>query len=240
MARGLPDYSNPSTLISQKLIDVGQVATAIMGVNSVDGAGRIVMYDNFREGVSAWWPTVYGDADLPSANIAYCEVPPASMLLSPGTLLGGGAVSISRKLRLGQPYRMGMEVGIYSTTVDMTLKLILKYAANGVGHQGEMDVDFSSGEVSVVHAAGTEILTTLDVSFITNAWLQFKLAVDTINNTYIRVTIGGEVYRLGDFDLVNTADTDDKTGTLVVYLMSGTNLGAYAYLGHVFFTLDEP
>ena len=118
MPRGLPDYYNPNTVLAAKMIDMGQVLTGIIGINTVDGRGRITWYDNFREGTGAWIDSSAGDATPVIASIAHSEIPPCAMRLSSGTSGGAGDGKAYLETRTGKPSVMGGGCDVFASSAN--------------------------------------------------------------------------------------------------------------------------
>lgn len=240
MPRGLPDYYNPDTVLAAKMIDMGQVLTGVIGVNTVDGRGRIVWYDNFREGVGAWIDSSSGDATPVVATTVHCEIPPCAMRLSSGTSGGAGDGKAYFQLRLGQPYRMACEFTLYATTDDVRINLYMVYSTTGGGKRGMIVIYPSTGLIQISTGGGLLNLTNIDMSAMANAWIPVKFVMDVPNDKYLRVMIGGQEISIPLYSLYATADTFDETAWIVVEVLGQDGADHNIYIGHTFITLDEP
>lgn len=54
MPRGYADYQNPVNQVAGRLVDFSGIQSAILGLAMLDGLGRLVWFDLFRNGLSAW------------------------------------------------------------------------------------------------------------------------------------------------------------------------------------------
>ena len=192
MPRGLPDYYNPNTVLAAKMIDMGQVLTGIIGINTVDGRGRITWYDNFREGTGAWTDSSSGDATPVIASIAHSEIPPCAMRLSSGTSGGAGDGKAYFETRLGQPYVVGCEFSLFATTANVRINLYMVYSTPTGGQRGMIIIYPSTGLIRISTGGGLLNLTNIDMSAMANAWIPLKFVMDVPNNRYWRVMVGGQ------------------------------------------------
>lgn len=81
MPRGLPDYYNPDTLVSQRVVDLTSIITAISKVTPIDGRGRMWFADTFGEGLSRWQGNAGGTGVAPVLSTELAEIAPGLRLV---------------------------------------------------------------------------------------------------------------------------------------------------------------
>ena len=91
MPRGGPDYGNPVNQQAVKTVDPGEITRARLNTDTLDGKGRMFWFDDFHSNLSAWNIGQGGAAKYPIIDVGLgtSEVPPSSLLLSPGVKYWG-------------------------------------------------------------------------------------------------------------------------------------------------------
>ena len=240
MPRGLPDYYNPDTLVSQRLANVEEIVTHQRGIASLDNRGRTLYYTNFGDGVYDWLCSKSNDGVVPVASIDYAEIAPCSLKMDAGTDTGGGWSNVHKDFRLFDIGKAGFEFsfGYYAETARILAQF---YYNDGItSHTALITVDYDARKMYVYDDGVKTALFDLpgDPDYL--SWTPVKIVMNFETNMYERIIIGQEQFDLSSYVMQSglaslkgylsaqfTADAQDD----------GTNI---AYIGHVAVTVDEP
>jgi hypothetical protein len=240
MARGLPDYFNPDTIVSQRLLDVGQLFAACFGAAPIDNRGRVVWLDNFREGLAAWTGSVSGTGVLPVISNDYAFIPPGSAKLDPSDGIGAGTSILKRCLHFSYNCKMGVEVSLLKYNSAVIYSLTIASYVGGTLTYGLVKLDDTTGDLMVNNDGAWVTLDNLGIAIGSNNWVTLKVVVDFDAGTYLRLIANTKEYDLSDYVLVSLAGGSNDILLLTLTVSEtapGTGIG---YIGHVVLTLDEP
>lgn len=240
MARGFPDYQNPAYAIAARQVDFSDVVTSVLGTNTIDGRGRLWWVDTFRTNVSGWLSTKTGDGVVAAIDNTLSEIPPNSCKLVAGTVAGGGTVSMFREQYIGVPRRAGFQFSFWYQAGCPITTVQMYYSQGNDTQLAQFVVDPQSGNVTLTHTGGTEIIANLYPSTSQFGWATLKLVADFSTGKYVRFLYG-----------LNQVDLDSYTiGTIAWSLydtlrvrFQGAPFGAAIKainVGHVLLTTDEP
>lgn len=240
MPRGLPDYYNLSTVVSQRVVDLHTVLSVIMGVGPIDGRGRIAFFDNFKEGLYGWELTKAGNGVAPDPSTSYAELPPVSARFQAGTLGGSGISRMTRYSNLKDLTSVGLEASIRWVSRDSIIVLYIVLSTDTHSYEGTLKIDSSNGVVSYFSGGVDHTIVTLGDLTTQAGWTPFKLVVDFATGRYVRAVIGQASYDI-------SGPIPDSGPSLVNYQLRTTieatgndTVTAYAYCGHAVVTTDEP
>lgn len=240
MPRGLPDYYNPDTLVSQRLANIEELLTQLRGVASSDNRGRTWVYDNFSEGFDYLNFTESGDGLAPALSIEEVEVSPCSIKMSCGTVSGGGGMSGQKFIIVNTPPKVGFEIGYTYWKTGAQPLMILEYETDANTYIARMRVNPDTGAVDIYTGSDWVNVGAVAHTSVYKEWLTIKLVADFVNLTYLRAIIGQKQINLEDYDLqVAGGDCEGQLmiGIDVDPVDDGLNL---IYLGHLAITIDEP
>ncbi len=240
MPRGLPDYYNPSTVVSQRVVDMTQILATLAGISPVDGRGRILYFDSFKDGLVGWTLANIGDGVIPVAYVNLSELPPVSARLDGGTLAGNGQSIMNRVGNVLDATGLGFEAGLYFSSFDTVTNLNIYYHGASRILAANLQLISATGVCQIVTGGVLTPIVTLGNLAAADGWIPVKLVADVANGVYSRLIVGQSQY-----DLTQALqDTGPSTvqGRIQVNLSvqgkSGT--AGVNYLGHVFITTDEP
>jgi len=240
MPRGLPDYYNPDTLVSQRLANVEEVVTAVQGIANLDNRGRTLYYTHFAEGLGGWTTSKTGDGVLAVASTAEAEIDPACMLIKAGTQSGSGISHASKQFIVHNIKSAGVEFSFIYYPNMPSLLLTFSYN-NGTDYvHGRVTIDENAKVIQVWDDTTPTNVFTLPASLPVYGWLTLKLVCDFITPAYVRLLVGLDQYDISEYEIKST---DTLQPGILNAKISATAQGDgvnIAYIGHVAITIDEP
>lgn len=240
MPRGLPDYYNPDTLVSQRLANVEEIVTALRGVPSLDNRGRTIFFDNFKDGVAAYYLTSGGDGSDAVADTSIAEVPPNSLYFECGTDAGSGSSTAWRIIRSIAAKKVGFEVSIGFTAALPDITCMLRYDDGDNQLEGRWELDGNNGIITVWDVNTPKVIATMTAEPGRTGWLPIKIVLDFENRVYTRCLVGLSSIDVSDYSLRSIATAYE--GQLSLYLNGTAQDDATneMYVGHIAITADEP
>ncbi len=240
MARGLPDYYNPSTLVSQRIVDLAGVMSAVAKIPPLDGRGRLAYIDTFGEGPFGVQVQATGTGGVVGMDTVIAEIPPASLKAQPGTGGVNPRIIVSRSFLADTPSAMGIEVGVSSAAAVAQIQLALNYQGPVNAMTGDIYVHTGTGLIQIVHSGGTSTLTTKRVMDDPTEWVMLKLVIDFANSVFSRFLFGQTQYDLSAYTPVSAASTYPGKGDAVIRIKNDNGVQSTVRLGHLAITTDEP
>jgi hypothetical protein len=240
MPRGLPDYYNPDTLVSQRLANVEEVVTAIQGIANLDNRGTTLSFEHFAEGISGWNTLKTGDGVLAVVSTAEALIEPVCMLLNGGSDSGGGTTTAQKRINVRGIAKVGFEFSFHYRRVAAKLTAGFGYSNGVTWYHGSVIIDRSAKVIQITDDLTPTTIVTLPTSPIAGDWLIVKLVIDFENAAYVRLLVGQTQFDISEYALYDTADAN--AGFLRAQFLADAkdDSGAYAYIGHVAITIDEP
>jgi len=241
MPRGLPDYYNPDTLVSQRLANVEEVVTAVKRIASLDNRGRTLFYDDFGEGFAGWNPAYGGDGAAPVITTAKALVSPVGVLCDAGTLSGEGRSYIFKRFHLGASPRLGVEAFFYYYGFASIFRMNLEYNIGNDQYFARLEVLPLTGDLRIW--VPSEWITVGNVGYArtNNApWLPLKLVADFASGTYTRLLVGQKQIDLSSYTLDSEAFSFPGFAEFELRCIAGDDNSNTGSIGLVAGTVDEP
>jgi hypothetical protein len=240
MARGYPDFTNPSYAIASKLIDTGATLLALGAPLDLDGLGRVFILDSWQFSLSSWIIGLAGDGANPAVSALESQHGGVSLAFPAGTLAGAGISLAYQYFYLGVPLAMGVQFSVRVEPATPDYYVRLTYSLGGPSPRGQVKVDGVTGDVSVLTAAGWVFITSVGVTAASEFWVDIKLTIDPLTGFYKRLVVGQVLYDISLLDI--PAVVDASTGRVQVILECDGNIAAatIGYIGYIMLTLDEP
>jgi len=241
MPRGLPDYYNPDTLVSQRLANVEEVVTALRGAASIDNRGRTLFLDDFNENLAGWAADVDGDGAYAVISTAQSFVPPASALLDAGTSGEGGETWLMKHVHLGASALLGLEVFCWYHEDAPQYWISIHYDLSGDGYLARLAIKPSNGDIRIYTPAG--FVTVGNVGYNAGSegvWLPIKIVGDFANGAYTRVLTGQEQIDISAYSLRTSYESLPGRATYKILGFAENAVTNLAYVGHAAGTVDEP
>ncbi len=248
MARGTQDFGSIVSTIAANQIDTGEIGYLLSGVGLLDGLGRTVIFDNFRNGLGTWAIANTGSGVVPEVITAQYDskghmfVPPFDILFD-GGVVAGGTSSIVRRFFLGSLGKVGFEAGISlaHTCADLIASII--YGLDGfTWYKAAVKISVKDGIITALNSAGVyQYITSISPDVANTEYpIQFKFVVDFNKGKYVRFLLGQIKYDISATAPQTIVSVD--AGWPVISL-SGTSRGVTyetVKLGYARITLDEP
>ncbi len=241
--RGLPDWGVSPGQVAAAGTDPGLTSEFVgLGISRLDGKGRVVIADTFRNGSDSWftnastqiWPTTGGAI---GGNIAYPLVPPVSLLFERTNLT---TITATRRQMIGVTTRLGLETAFFCSGVSSpTMDAELSYDTIA-GRNVIVNLRFvaSTGAIQVFNTAGGTYATIATVGT-SDGWVALKLVANAVTGLLERLLVGQKIY-----DLTQSCDNGFGTtpGKLQAQLKAtGVALSTQrGYVGYFLVTTDEP
>ena len=240
MPRGLPDYYNPDTLVSQRLANVEEVVTAVQGLANLDNRGTTLSFEHFAEGLSGWNTLKTGNGVLAVASTAEALIEPACMLLNSGTDSGGGTTTAQKRLNVRDVKKAGFEFSFHYRTIAAKLSAGFGYSNGTKWYHGSVIIDRSAKVIQITDDLTPTTIVSLPTAPLAGDWLIVKLVIDFENAAYVRLLVGQTQFDISEYALYDTADAN--AGFLRAQFVTDAfdDSSNYAYIGHVAITIDEP
>lgn len=241
MARGKPDFNAGSYGVSINQFDPNDIVSAIRSFGRIDGKGRVIFFEDFREGLANWYSSGVGSVHLPQItnNAGQAYISNYSVVFDTPTV--GNTAKIERFIILPNIDRIGIEVAINIELAHNNMYLQytrLVSPANRRGVSIYTDVANSCLKISAVE--GQIVIPDLTIPFAgINAWLNYKLVFDFTLNTYIRLIVYNRVFDLSAYHIANVAGTDIDHITVLAQNNVINNIEK-TYCGLCIITVDEP
>lgn len=240
MPRGLPDYYNPDTLVSQRLANVEELFTLQRGLASLDNRGRGLYYCAFAEGVAGFIKASQNDGVDAVASINKAEIEPACMAMDAGTGSGAGSSYIEKRFRVQDLSSAGLELGIGYDSATPKITVTFAYD-NGTNYiYGSLEIDQSAQTITIYDDGSFVTVYNLPAPQALTDWLIIKMVIDFVTPAYVRLLVGLDQIDISEYVLVSDASSLEgvlRSRILADPLDDGTNI---AYIGHVAITIDEP
>jgi len=241
MPRGLPDYYNPDTLVSQRLANVEEVVTALRGIPSIDNRGRTLFFENFNGNLSGWVSSSDEDGSVAVISTAQAMISPASALLDAGTLGNSGSSWMWKNIQLGASALLGFETSLWYSSGAPTFRMDLRYDLAGDEFFARLEVRPASGEIRIHSTDGSAIVGAVGYNGIaTGAWLPLKVVADFANGAYTRLIVGQEQIDVSAYALTSSVLAVPGRAEFKIHCLAGNAVTNLANIGHATGTVDEP
>lgn len=240
MPRGQPDYIRPEYEISQVSFDPSLFLTALKGVNSVDGKGRVWKIDNFGDGPGAWTTDAAGNGNLPILSSANPEIGSTSVLMDAGTLAGGGESIFVQTNIVNRPVIMGFEAGFYVDDFSPDYDITIDYRITGGSLLGGLKFSINDRKLYIRTSTGYIAIASLNINPTSPGWLPIKVVIDFTNRKYIRAVYGGVSLDVSSYSPYSVVADGIGALRISIHATAVNNTGFDGYLGHTIITLDEP
>lgn len=243
MARGHPDYNALDITFFSKVDPNADVIAEQSGFARLDNRGRVLWFDDFRQGLNRW-NQQNGSGGTDPIHILSEELSigyHGSIKLD--CLVNSGISMIDTTLVLPVSKRLGVEVGLrlVANCGDVEINLSHSYS-NAVTKTALFYVESGTGAI-VIYDGFTRrtIFTPSSVGIILNSWITVKFVVDLETNTWVRCLLGNQQFELSQYALRNgTAGLQGYTEVILRNTGTTATLKEEWYCGYVIISGDEP
>lgn len=240
MARGLPDYYNPDTLVSQRLTDLNDLLTTVFRVSPLDNRGRMYWFDTFGEGLYAWILSAGFGGALPQPLVSNALIPPVQMNMDAGTTAGTSySAARFRSLALDLT-RVGFEIA-YSVSSAVPLVQVSLEWDNGVSLlTAGLRINAQTGAIQIDQGGAWVQASSLAVPDAIPNWVAMKVVVDMALEEYVRTVIGRQELDLEGEAVSSQASSVRNYFTTLIQATSNGAGARTARVGYAIITVDEP
>jgi len=240
MPRGYPDYGNPNYQIAGTQVNLGDLILAATGFQTLDGLGRLIWFDTFRNGLGAWDNGVTGDAVAPVLYTQTVEIPPASIRMNVGTTTGLGSVEMNWYGVSTPSDRCGIELAFDFDSTDQRLEAYLWRPDPDKVTYGRFRVRQSTGDLDIYTGGGWQNIHTISGLSTYQNYQAIKMVCDFETGYYARLISGDQLFDISAYPLPTLVSPVTKRLWAQLYGYPETAVAAYAKIGHVAITIDEP
>jgi hypothetical protein len=243
MSRGSPDYGIPDYSFFAVETPVSDIIAERQGFSRLDNRGRVIYFDDFREGIFRWHLEQDGTGDFPKH--LYTEgysVGFYGAMMFRGNASGDVSGMFTR-LNLPVSKKLGIEVSVYIINGFSRVNILLEHLYTGInGFRAELSILKQTGEFVIVNSGGDQhIFTPLDVTSLYNQWISVKIVADYSTGKYERLMIGNTQYDISSLSM--TSGLTGFAGNTQAELYTSVSDATYkqpVYIGYVIISGDEP
>lgn len=241
MPRGLPDYYNPDTLVSQRLANIEEIVTALRGVSGIDNRGHTLFYDDFHSNLSDWYLDLGEDGANPVISTARSYSPPSSCLLDAGTSGAGGDSVMQKHIQLAASINLGFEASFFYHEDAPRLRMDIVYNLAGDKFVGQLEIWPATGVIGIWATGGLVVIGNVGYNADSEGtWLSLKLVGDFLNGNYVRALIGQTQVDLSAYALAFSPVAVPDRAEFWLVCNAANAVTNLAYVGHAAGTVDEP
>jgi hypothetical protein len=242
MARGAPDYSNvKSEQAIYTLLDLGELAARLGGVDLFHRSGNLVWHDNFESATLNWQPATFGAGASAALSTA------SRLLGAQGCELKGGAIApclaqISRVLPAPIVGKFSLEVALAwntqcnNITIQVTYYNGTRWAIYGIRYDVVNDylLYYDPGGAWVVFDPGPALYGNIYAFHI------FKLFIDLDGESFDRLIIDDTTHDLSTL-LPNTGAIATRRNLSMLIMNEGqVAMDGICYVDNVLVKQNEP
>jgi hypothetical protein len=243
MARGQPDYDNPDLTVAVNKTDTGFLFPSLNGFSPVDSRGRIIWFDDFRNGLTRWIKESDAGGGTPYHYYAdgFANGYNGSVLFDP--IVNGGLSGMYIQNIVEFSKIMGIEVALYMPTNSGRPRVTFQVARDGgSSYTTYFVINPTTGAIAVSISGGEQTITTpSNIDHIRNRWISIKLVADFDSGKLVRLFVGNNLFDISAYSMA--AGVSGYKGYLLSEITadatSATNKQP-VYLGNVIITGDEP
>lgn len=243
MSRGAPDYMVQNYSVAVQSFDMADLAPFVTGCARIDNKGRVIIYDDFVNGILRWNVDSEGGGSNPDHTFeaGKCYGQNGAVRLRSNVADGGSYLSHSFTVPLSSTYGIEFSAYLYGAFPDLSLSFLVN-TDGGVSKAAALKIEHNTGDVYIYTGlAWVKIVDHSSITYIQNHFVTYKLVIDVTTGTYTRLYVGAVGYDVSEYELGNggilLAGTVNTMFSSYGYAPSFFNS---VYLGHVIITVDEP
>jgi hypothetical protein len=261
MTRGTQDGRIETFTIGKQVSDLGSVYSMLLGFSPLEGTGRVIYLDTFKNGLGSWFLSKVGTGLLPalySTVDGTIFMPPNSVRFDSGNVASDKSIMTrniflrrffytggNQIIPLVSTYKLGFETVLMSAAAfasDFFITIDFAPEPNAYAWVAQLRFTASNGKwalrttsgafVNINDASSTPLLPT-------NSWMQIKIVADFLTGQYARLFIGDQVYDISSVSM----DVSTNAARLATYQIRTSNFGSiageYMHIGYVLLTKDD-
>jgi hypothetical protein len=241
MPRGGPDYYNNVYALAVSQQDPSNVMAALTGINTLDGLGRVIYWDNFQSSLLKWIPGKFGTAAYPVIDTTLAEVGNQSVKFVPGGANVSERSLMFRSFGVRDGTSVGAECSLYMLgnwdlfEIDIDLLYLTTH------HYVELRIDHVGNRIQIYTASDyVTIMSDISWSFM-HGWLGIKLVYNPVTNKLERVIIGQNEIDCSMYDMYTDSIPNELTVVqITMFAWPTARHTDKVNVGHFILTTDEP
>lgn len=242
MPHGSPDWgagAPKSTVYA--LNDLGELAVRLGSIVMYDRRGDVVAIEDFENGMNRWsWGA---DGTNPAVTLV-CFPSQHGSLAVKITSPDQDEKSTFIRRRVFKPVlsKYGLEISFKCVAQLYKMRLQIAYFTGSVYYAYFLVYDHNAGTVAIIDENGVEqtIGTCGTQSTSEEAFTNFKLVVDLVNQMYVRGIVNGVSYDASTYEPTVAASGTAKSVTLGVWVTSTGTTQSSPVVDSIIVTQNEP
>jgi hypothetical protein len=240
MPRGYPDYANPLYSLASRNLDFGTLETASIGVPSVDGRGRILWWENWREGIYAWERLPTSGDRLAYIHTNKAFIPPACCRLPAQATGVTQASQIARRGYHNFAMSIGLEFSVSYDVEDAHVRVASWYDTLTDTYNAELKLETETDSIYLADGVAWNLITTVATPSDPETWLRIKMVINAQTGYYERLIVGQIEYDVSSIPLPIGSGVDPGHYRAIIQARCDTAPIPTIDIGHVIYTIDEP
>jgi hypothetical protein len=242
MSRGLPDYGIRDYQIAIEQNDLSIFALVDSGFTFMDGRGRIIWFDNFKQGLQKWNTFTGGNGIAPTHvhYNGYYYGYYGCVIFDPVDSTGMSGMFFQQNISFGN--KVGLEIYVRLTSNHgRAIFRVQESDVDGHAYTALGYIEETSGDVFITTPSGdVKVYDNPSDAYVSDHWTNFKIVGNFTTGKFYKLIIGGNSVDLSAYDMV-AASTGIK-GRVYIDLRIEGKVGktGQMYIGGVLVNVDEP
>lgn len=241
MAHGAPDWFNVNPMeLFYSLSDLGELAARLGSPSRIDRRGKVVWYDTFSGGLSAWDVYAYGGGARGIIVTAPSVSPGGALMLDAGTVMGGNTQALTH---LVPPLTRCFGVEWYWTHPGTRglVMLIVSWTRANTSYMAGVRYDCETGRLYFMPIASPMVLVKDFGPYILypNTYHNYKLVLDTASASGVRIMVDGEEFDISPYTIYSSPVAGQDGLDLTFVVDNLTDAGTIAYIDDIIYTWGE-
>lgn len=242
---GGPDYNVPRYKQAVPSPDPTDLPARLDGYGRMDNLGRIIVHDDFGQGLARWRLSQIGTGLTPALSTVQGSVfvPPNAVVFDATPAVND--VSYMRvMMQVRRADRFGFECIWNLSAKPLEIAQVLEYTISaGNSFDGALKLNPVTSKFQITDNVGDKDIADLDCANIgAQEYIGMKLVIDLTTGKYVRAVLGGNVVDLSAYSLrpLGVAEANRLVATMFVTKTHALLTVEKPYLGYATITLDEP
>ncbi len=247
MPRSGYDFENTQSQLGASTIDPVEQTYLQTGISLLDGLGRSIYFETFRDGIVCWEAVPSAGASPPilyheGANAVFDGYKPGfNCFLRPGLTLDAFS-RLDRRDYIGSQVKLGLEVGVRLKLNSPRVNIILY--ADRIGsaeYRMEFYMDVANQTLSVRTGGNLQqVGTFIKPSGSTGTNTQIKIVGDFENGLYRKLLVNEDAFDIDTIPMDVTAVADEGISYTQIKAISKGATSNSLNVGYIRLTKDEP
>jgi len=241
MVHTLPDYTSKwknKTIFS--IVDNGELAVRLGGINTYDRRGNVIWLDDFEDGINKWNTGGNGLGNAVTNSVTASMTKGASAKLTTGST---GAFNSQMYMYRALPVlgKLGHEFS-FTFDNDMAEIIVYFYVRSGLDlYLAGLKLDNTNDRIQYYDNLGAwqDLLTAVSWQYATYNFATIKLVADFANNTYERLIFRDTETDMTAYPLRNALAANEQRWEWFISCTGTNGNNAVCYVDNVIITQNE-